>query len=180
MASADPYVGQIELFGFGFAPRGWAFCNGQLLSIADNSTLFELIGTIYGGDGQNTFALPNLNGRVALGVGAGPGLSTVVLGETGGTETATLVAANVPAHSHTLAAQSSRGRTSATGTNVVLAQVAEDDGTPARSYSSTAPNTTLSSASIGSVGSSQPVDIRNPYLGLQYAISLFGIYPSPA
>ncbi len=180
MASTDPYIGQIELFGFNFAPLGWAFCDGQLLSIADNSALFTLIGTIYGGDGLNTFALPNLNGRVALGVGTGPGLSTVVLGQTGGTEAVTLLAANLPAHRHTLAAQSGRGNTSATGTTVVLAQVAEDDGTPARHYASTLPNTTLSSASISSVGSSQAVDIRNPYLGLQYAIALFGFYPSPA
>lgn len=180
MASTDPYIGQIELFGFNFAPLGWAFCDGQLLSIADNSSLFALIGIIYGGDGQTTFALPNLNGRMAVGVGSGSSLSTIALGESGGVETVTLLAANLPAHSHTLAAQSATGSTSAAGTTVVLAQVAEDDGTPARYYSSTAPNTTLSSASIGSVGGGQPVDIRNPYLGLQYAIALFGFFPSPA
>jgi microcystin-dependent protein len=180
MASADPYVGQIELFGSNFPPNGWALCDGQLLQISENDVLFALIGTIYGGDGQNTFALPNLNSRVALGVGTGPGLSAVAQGQTGGTESVTLVAANVPAHSHSLAAQSSRGDSIAPGNTLVPAQVVENDGTPARSYSSTAPNTTLSSASIGSVGSSAAVDIRNPYLGLLYAISLFGIFPTQA
>jgi microcystin-dependent protein len=179
MPSAQPFIGQIELFGSNFPPSGWALCNGQLLVISENDTLFQLIGTTYGGDGQNTFALPNLNSRMALGVGTGQGLSTVTQGQLGGTESVALVAANVPAHSHPLAAQSGRSSTSETGSTVALAQMAEDDGTPARSYSSTAPDTTLSSASIGSVGSSQAVDIRNPYLGLQYAISLFGIFPSP-
>lgn len=180
MASVQPFIGQIELFGGNFAVQGWAFCNGQLLDIATYNTLFALIGTTYGGDGQTTFALPNLNGRMAVGVGTGPGLSNVIQGQLGGAESVTLVAANLPAHSHSLAAQSSRGDSIAPGPTLVPAQVAEHDGTPARSYSSTAPNTTLSSASIGSVGTSQAVDIRNPYLGLNYIIALVGIFPSPA
>ena len=177
MASYEPFIGQIELFGGNFAPRDWAFCDGRLLSIANYSTLFSLIGTIYGGDGQSTFGLPNLNGRMAVGEGAGPGLSTVLLGQSDGAENVTLVAANLPAHTHTLAAQSGRGNTSVPGSTVALAQVAEDDGTPARSYS-TAPNTTLSSASIGSAGSNTQVSIRNPYLGLNYIIALEGNFPS--
>jgi microcystin-dependent protein len=177
MPSANPFIGQIELFGGNFAIQGWAFCNGQLLNIADYDALFALIGTTYGGDGQNTFALPNLNSRMAVGVGTGPGLSTVTQGQSGGTESVTLVAANVPAHSHSLAAQSGRGDSISPGSTLVPAQVVENDGTPTRSYSSTAPDTTLSSASIGSVGSSQAVDTRNPYLGLNYIIALQGIFP---
>jgi microcystin-dependent protein len=178
MSSIQPFIGQIELFGGNFAPQNFAFCNGQLLSIADNDALFALIGTIYGGDGQNTFALPNLNGRMAVGTGTGPGLSAITPGQSGGVENVTLLATNLPAHTHTLAAHNGVGNTSAPGTSVVPAQVAEDDGTPARSYSSTAPNTSLSSTSIGSAGSSSPVGIRNPYLGLNYIIAIQGIFPS--
>ncbi len=178
MASYDPFLGQIELFGFNFPAVGWTPCDGRLLDIATYDALFSLLGTMYGGDGQTTFAVPNLNGRVALGVGTGPGLSSVVQGQTGGAETATLAAAHLPAHSHALAAQSGAGSTSLPGTGVVLAQVAEDDGTPARSYSSAAPNTSLSSASVGNTGGGQPTGIRNPFLALNYAIAHFGIYPS--
>jgi microcystin-dependent protein len=130
MPSANPFIGQIELFGGNFAIQGWAFCNGQLLNIADYDALFALIGTTYGGDGQNTFALPNLNSRMAVGVGTGPGLSTVTQGQSGGTESVTLVAANVPAHSHSLAAQSGRGDSISPGSTLVPAQVVENDGTP--------------------------------------------------
>jgi microcystin-dependent protein len=178
MNAYTPFLGQIELFGYNFVTGNWALCNGQLLLIADHNALFSLIGTTYGGDGQTTFAVPDLRGRVAVGVGTGAGLSAVTLGQTNGAETATMLTANLPAHSHSLAAQSGIGSTSVPGTTVALAQVAEDDGTPARSYSSAAADTTLSSASIGNTGGGQPMSIRNPYLGLQYAISLQGIYPS--
>jgi microcystin-dependent protein len=175
----EPFIGQIELFGFNNPPFGWAFCDGQLMSIADNNALFALLGTTYGGNGTTTFALPNLNGRVALGTGTGAGLSAVTQGETGGAETATLATANLPAHSHSLAAQSGAGTTSVPGPLLGLAQVVEDDGTPARSYSSAAANTSLASASVGGpTGGGQAMGILNPYLGLQYAISLQGIYPS--
>jgi microcystin-dependent protein len=177
MASVQPFIGQIELFGFGFTPRGWTACNGQLLFIADNNALFALLGTQYGGDGQNTFGVPNLNGRVAVGVGTGPGLSSVAQGQMGGAESVTLAAANLPAHSHTLAAQSGRGNTSLTGTSTVLALTAEDDGTPTRKYSSAGLNTALSSTSVGNSGGGQALSVRNPYLGMQYAIALEGIFP---
>ncbi len=178
MNAYTPFIGQIELFGYSSVTAGWALCNGQLLLIADYDALFALIGTTYGGDGQTTFAVPDLRGRVAVGVGTGAGMSAVTQGQTGGAESVTMVTANLPAHSHSLAAQSGAGSTSVPGTTAALAQVAEDDGTPARSYSSAAADTTLSSASIGNTGGGQAMSIRNPYLGLQYAISLQGIYPS--
>jgi microcystin-dependent protein len=178
MATETPYIGQIELFGFNFPPRGWAPCNGQLLAIANDAALFSLLGTMYGGDGVTTFALPNLNRRVAVGIGTGPGLSPITQGQVDGAEFVTLSIATMPGHSHTLNAQSGVGTTSVPGTSTVLAQVAEEDGTPARSYSSAAVSTTLSANSVGTAGSGLPVPIRNPYLGLQYAIAIEGIYPS--
>src|SRR3954466_13993392 len=99
---ATPFIGQISLFGGNFAPRGWAFCNGQLLAISQNTALFSILGTTYGGNGQTTFALPNLRGRMAIGAGTGPGLGAVQLGEQGGTSSVTLTLSNLPAHAHTI------------------------------------------------------------------------------
>src|SRR5437868_3362158 len=113
---SQPFVGEIRMFGGNFAPAGWAFCNGQLLAISENDTLFNLIGTTYGGDGQNTFALPDLRGRVPVHMGQGPGLSNYIIGQNGGVETVTVTIAQIPQHTHPAMAQSEPGnQTSPTG-----------------------------------------------------------------
>jgi microcystin-dependent protein len=173
---ADVFIGNIVLFGFNFEPRGYAFCDGRLLSIAQNTALFSLLGTTYGGNGTTNFALPDLRGRAAIGYGQGAGLSDVSRGEQGGVESQALLGANLPAHTHALNVQSGQGTTS-TPTGAALAQTTLDDGTPINSYSSAAPNTTLASASIGS-SAGTPLPIRNPYLGMNYVICLQGVFPA--
>jgi microcystin-dependent protein len=175
----DPFIGQVMLVGFNFAPRGWAFCHGQLLSIGQNSALFSLLGTIYGGNGQTTFALPDLRSRVPVGMGQGSGLTNITQGEVSGSESVTLLAGNLPAHTHTLNVHNGAGTASVPVAGVALAQSVVDDGTPIRSYSSAAPNTTLAATSIGnSAGGSQAVGIRNPYVGMNFIIALQGVFPS--
>jgi len=164
---AQPYVGEIRMFAGNFAPAGWMFCEGQLLPISEYETLFNLIGTTYGGDGQSTFALPDLRGRLPLHQGNG-----FVLAETGGAETITLTVSQIPAHSHAFLASNNNAAT-ATATNNVLAQI--PSYTP---YIQASPNSALASVSIGSVGGSQPHDNFQPYLCVDFIISLFGIFPS--
>jgi microcystin-dependent protein len=174
----DPFIGQIDLVGFNFAPRGWALCNGQLLPIAQNTALFSLLGTTYGGNGTTNFALPDLRGRVPVGQGTGSSLSNVALGEQDGRESVTLISNQIPPHTHALSVSSDPGTTSVPANNTVLAQTLLDDGTPLRAYSSSAPNTTLAASSVANTGGGQPLPIRNPYLGLNYIIALQGIFPS--
>jgi microcystin-dependent protein len=163
---ASPFLGEIRLLGFTFAPRGWAFCNGQLLQIAQNSALFALLGTTYGGNGQTTFALPNLQGRVPVGTGTGAGLSTVVLGQVWGTETVALTTAEMPIHNHAIQASSGRATTNRpTG----AFQAAGN------SYSLTAGVAAGPSAIAGS-GQAHP-NVQ-PSLGMNFAIALQGIFPS--
>jgi microcystin-dependent protein len=166
---AQPYVGEIRIFAGNFAPAGWMFCEGQLLPISENETLFQLIGTTYGGDGQSTFALPDLRGRIPLHQGNG-----FTLAETGGVETVALTVSQIPAHSHTPIA-SGNNASSANAQGNVLAQ------TPSYTpyISGFIPNTPLNPASVGSDGGSQPHDNFQPYLCLDFIISLFGIFPSP-
>jgi microcystin-dependent protein len=175
---AQDFIGSITLLAFNFPPRGYAFCNGQTLPIAQNIALFSLIGTTYGGNGQTTFALPDLRGRAATGFGQGPGLSDVQIGEKSGFESVALQSTQIPSHTHALNAQSGLGTTGAPGTGMALAQTVVDDGTPLRSYSSAAANTTLASTSIGSTGVGQALFIRNPYLGMNYCICTQGVFPS--
>ena len=165
---SDPFIGQIALFPYNFAPRGWAFCNGQLLSIAQNTALFSLLGTTFGGNGQTTFALPDLRGRAAMSSGQAPGLAPYVLGEQGGTETVTLSTAQVPAHTHTVMA-SQNDATASSPTNTVPAG--------GGAYG-TALNTSMNPNMVQPVGGSQPHENRPPYLVLNYCIALEGIYPS--
>jgi microcystin-dependent protein len=173
------FIGNVMLVAFPFAPKGWAACNGQLLPINQNQALFSLLGTQYGGNGTTTFALPDLRSRVPVGMGQGPGLANIQIGQTAGVESVTVLAANIPAHTHTLNGQSGTGTTSVPGPGTVLARTVVDDGTGVVSYSSTAPNTALAAASISATtGGSTPVGIRNPYLGLQYIICVSGIFPS--
>lgn len=160
------------MFGGNFAPRGWAFCNGQILPIAQNTALFSLLGTTYGGNGQTTFALPDLQGRYAMHWGNGPGLTPRTIGEAAGTESVTLVAPQLPAHNHTLSA-------SAEGT--------ADQGRPGKNtlattstpiYTAAAPDTPMNASSIGSAGGSQPHDNMAPFQCVSFIIALEGIYPS--
>ncbi len=166
---AQPYVGEIRLFAGNFAPAGWMFCDGSLLPISEYETLFNLIGTTYGGDGQSTFALPDLRGRVPLHFGNG-----FTLAETGGVETVTLTVSQIPAHAHPfLASQSAASTSSPAG--AVPATAAAATITP---YGTDAPLVPLSPTAMTSTGGSQPHDNFQPYLCVSFIISLFGIFPS--
>jgi microcystin-dependent protein len=167
---AQPYVGEIRMFAGNFAPAGWMFCEGQLLPISENETLFNLIGTTYGGDGQETFALPDLRGRLPMHQGNG-----FILAETGGAEEITLTVQQIPAHSHPLLATLNAG-TQNQVTNNLLAQSPTQNAFP---YGTDVPPATLNPASISPVGGSQPHTNFQPYLCVDFIISLFGIFPSP-
>lgn len=162
-----PYVGEIRMFAGNFAPVGWAFCQGQILDIASNDVLFNLIGTTYGGDGQTTFALPNLASRVPVHVG--PGFAQ---GQSGGEESVTLSVSQIPAHSHVPLCNSAAG-TNASPQNDVWAAL------DSNVYSDVAPTVTMAPAALGSAGGSQPHDNMVPFLVINFIISLFGVFPSP-
>jgi microcystin-dependent protein len=168
---AQPYVGEIRMFAGNFPPSGWMFCEGQLLPISENETLFQLIGTTYGGDGQSTFALPDLRGRVPIHMGNG-----FILAETGGAEEITLTVQQIPAHSHPMLASIDAASTTAPGPSVVLARALAATITP---YGTDNPSTTMSPQMVSSVGGSQPHTNFQPYLCVDFIISLFGIFPSP-
>src|SRR5262245_47167428 len=167
---AQPYVGEIRMFAGNFAPAGWMFCEGQLLPISENETLFNLIGTTYGGDGQSTFALPDLRGRIPIHQGSG-----FILAETGGVEEVTLTVQQIAAHAHA-ALGSSATATSSDPTNNIPARITTAGVFP---YGTDNPLTPLSPNAIGSVGGSQPHTNFQPYLCVNFIISLFGIFPSP-
>jgi microcystin-dependent protein len=168
---AQPYVGEIRMFGGNFAPAGWMFCEGQLLPISENETLFNLVGTTYGGDGQSTFALPDLRGRLPVHMGNG-----FVLAETGGVEQVTLTVNQIPAHNHAFLATTNPVSSAAPSGNVVPGRTALATITP---YGSDAPIVATSPAAISPVGGSQPHSNFQPYLCISFIISLFGIFPSP-
>ena len=169
---AQPYVGEIRMFGGNFAPAGWMFCEGSLLPISENETLFQLIGTTYGGDGQSTFGLPDLRGRVPVHMGQGPGLSSYVLAQTGGVESVTLTTNQTPIHSHTPAASNTGGSDSPA--NNFWGNTAT--GKP---YSAAPPAVQMNAGTITPTGGSQPHENMIPFLCVSYIISLFGIFPSP-
>lgn len=168
---AQPYVGEIRMFAGNFAPAGWMFCEGQLLPISENETLFQLIGTTYGGDGQSTFALPDLRGRIPIHQGNG-----FILAETGGAEEITLTVQQIPAHSHPALATANLAAGTSPSNTSVLGNAALPTITP---YGTDAPLASLLPQSIGSVGGSQPHTNFQPYLCVDFIISLFGIFPSP-
>ena len=171
---SNPYIGEIRLFGGNFAPAGWAFCDGQLLPIADNDALFTLIGTTYGGDGQVTFALPDLRGRVPIHMGQGPGISqNYQLAESVGVETVTLTVQQIPIHSHQALCHSGGSNNTANPQNAVwnVSDVVQ--------YTSLAPNGSMHVSTVSQVGGSQPHENMAPYMGIYYIISLFGVFPSP-
>jgi microcystin-dependent protein len=172
----DPiYIGSIFLFAGNFAPKNFAFCDGSILSIANNTALFSLLGTTYGGNGTTTFALPDLRGRVAVGVGTLPGGQSWALGEAQGTNTVTLTSQNLAAHNHTINASTAQGA-DVVPTQGVLAEF----GTslpPAGPYTQGAPNAQMSASAVMSSGYGSPVGIMQPYTGLNYIIALYGVYP---
>lgn len=170
----DPLIGEIIMFAGTFAPRGWAFCNGQLLSIAQNSALFSILGTTYGGDGITTFALPDLRGRVAIQPGTGPGLSNYVLGERAGTESNTLTISQLPAHNHMLMGSSQTANQAGPGGHTLAT---EPTGSTAI-YNSAAPDQALNATSISATGGNLPVNNIQPFLCVNFIIAVEGIYPS--
>ena len=165
---AQPYVGEIRIFAGNFAPAGWMFCEGQLLAISENETLFQLIGTTYGGDGQSTFALPDLRGRLPIHQGDG-----FILAENGGAEEITLTVNQMPAHSHALLATSSPGALNAPAGNLTAESAA------VKVYLADSPGAGLHQNAVAPTGGSQPHTNFQPYLCLNFIISLFGIFPSP-
>ncbi len=173
----DSYIGMIALFGFNFQPVGWAFCDGRLLQISQFDVLFSLLGTTYGGDGQTTFALPDLRGRLALGQGQGAGLSNYVEGQMGGTETVGLTTATMPAHNHPVLATPEQGNTSSPA-NAFLAVPSESD-TEYKLVPSDGSKVTMNAGMVGLSGTGpQPFGIVQPVLGTNYCICLEGVYPS--
>ena len=173
----EPLLGEIKMFGGNFEPRGWAFCNGQLLPIAQNTALFSLLGTTYGGNGQTTFALPDLRGRAPLHFGTGPGLTPKDLGELAGSENVTLIASQMPAHNHQLTASNQPGGTD-DPTNTVPAKAFDQNAGNVNAYVATAPNVAMNPTAMSVAGSSQPHDNMQPYLAVNFIIALEGVFPS--
>ena len=176
---SSPFVAQITMFPFNFAPNGWAQCQGQLLPISQNTALFSLLGTNFGGDGRSTFGLPNLQGLAAVNAGQGPGLSPYSIGETSGSETVTLLQTEIPSHPHTLMATTNPGTTiSASGNQLAKAFGGGKQASYTGTYLSTnAPATPLSGFALTQTGGSQPHDNMQPYLTLTFCIAMQGVYP---
>jgi len=175
----DNFLGEVRIFAGTFAPKGWAFCDGQLVPLSQNTALFSLLGTTYGGDGRTTFALPNLNGKVPIGAGQGPGLTTRYQGETGGQDNVTLQQTEMPAHSHTVTA----GTIAIPGNSGTGNQDTPENGYPAtntKSYSATTSGTMsipVNSVLLSATGGGQPHNNLQPYLVVRYIIALQGIFP---
>jgi len=165
---AQPYVGEIRMFAGNFAPAGWMFCEGQLLPISENETLFQLIGTTYGGDGESTFALPDLRGRIPIHQGNG-----FILAETGGAEEITLTVQQIPAHSHPFLASAGPGNLNTPGGNLTAESAA------VKIYFDDTPTAAMNASAVTPVGGSQPHTNFQPYLCVNFIISLFGLFPSP-
>lgn len=165
---AQPYVGEIRIFAGNFAPAGWMFCEGQLLPISENETLFQLIGTTYGGDGESTFALPDMRGRLPIHQGNG-----FILAETGGAEEITLTISQIPIHTHALLGNTGNGSQASPANNVLASSVVMSP------YASETPASQMAPSSISPVGGNQPHTNFQPYLCVNFIISLFGIFPSP-
>src|SRR5215217_6146461 len=169
---ADPFVAEIRIFPFNFAPKGWAWCDGQLLPLSQNTALFSLLGTTYGGDGKSNFALPDLQGRAPMHPGQGPGLSLHDLGETGGSETVTLLESEIPAHSHAMAVSRADGGSRTPATQLFAAGIG---GVVA--YAPPNNLTQLNPAAIAPAGGDQPHNNLQPYLTFYFCIALQGVFP---
>jgi microcystin-dependent protein len=174
MTMSSPYVGEIRMFGGSFAPVGWALCQGQTIAISQNDTLFNLIGTTYGGDGQSTFDLPNLAGRVPVHQGQGPGISQqYIIGETGGVESVTLTTNQMPNHNHAfIASTHAQDKPSPAGAIYATAE-------SATIFFAGTPDVSLNAASVQPQGGNQPHENMQPFLVVTFIISLYGIYPTP-
>jgi microcystin-dependent protein len=168
---ADPFVAEIRIFPFNFAPRGWAWCDGQLLPIAQNTALFSLLGTTYGGDGRSNFALPNLQGRAPMQPGQGPGLSVRSLGGQGGVETVTLLESEIPSHTHQLLASLDDADLAIPSPGRSLAKASTN------LYATGAPNVSMASEALGINGGSQPHNNMMPYLTFYFCIAMQGAFP---
>jgi microcystin-dependent protein len=169
---SDQFLAEIRIFPFNFAPRGWLQCNGQILSISQNTALFSLLGTTYGGDGRTNFALPNFQGNVPVHQGNGAGLSPYILGQTGGSATVTLLANQIPSHNHSFSGDPTAKKELSNVANAAPAGA----GSPA--YSTAAPNTTMSPAMLNPGGAAVPHDNMQPYLALNFCIATTGIFPA--
>ena len=169
----EPIIGEIRMFAGNFAPYGWAFCQGQILPIAQNTALFSLLGTTYGGDGRTTFALPDLRGRVPVGFGQGPGLSNRVIGEQFGSELVTLNINQMPSHNHTVNAVTTEGNQ-----NLPTNSLPANTKTLDKEYSDANANTTMKATMVNYSGGNQPFSVMQPSLGMNYIICIYGIYPS--
>lgn len=167
----DPYIGEIRIFAGSYAPSGWAFCQGQLMPIVQNTALFSIIGTYYGGDGKTTFALPNLQSRAPMHQGAGPGLTARTISETDGVNTVTLLESQIPAHNHVPNCQSDDNETSPVG------GVWASTGARGKKLYATTPDTPMNPQAIGVTGGSQPHNNMQPYLAMNYIIALEGVFP---
>jgi microcystin-dependent protein len=168
---ADPFVAEIRIFPFNFPPRGWAWCDGQLLPLSQNTALFSLLGTTYGGDGRSTFALPDLLGRAPMHPGQGPGLSLHDLGETGGSETVTLLESEIPAHTHAFRVSSQLGLENSPQSQ----NLAQGDGI--NLYATPGPLVAMADAVLTSAGGDQPHNNLMPYLTIYFCIALQGVFP---
>ncbi len=168
---ADPFVAEVRIFPFNFAPTGWAFCNGQLLPISQNTALFSLLGTFYGGNGQSTFALPDMIGNAAMHQGQGPGLSQHFLGEFSGSPTVTLLTSEIPLHPHTMRAVNDIADINQPGGN----GMARSSG--AAVYGTTGAVTPMGPTTLAPAGGDQPHNNRQPYLALNFCIALQGVFP---
>ena len=176
---STPYVGEIRTFGFNFPPKGWAFCNGQLLPINQNQALFSILGTTYGGNGQTNFALPNLQGCAAVNAGQGLGLSGYALGEVAGTQTVTLLQQQMPQHNHLWAANSAAGDQPSPLGNFLAGAVVVSDHVPVKTYAAPGGATVpLAANMLTSLSGNQPHSNMQPYLVVNYCIALQGIFPS--
>jgi microcystin-dependent protein len=173
---ADPFVAEIRIFGFNFAPTGWAMCNGQLMPISQNTALFSLLGTTYGGDGKSTFALPDLQGNVPMHPGQGPGLQLHDLGEMSGSQAVTLLLSEIPAHAHFVGRGSDQAGDSVTPTNSVWATSPAGRGTAALYHEAPATGP-MQPNSLNPTGGGLPHNNMQPYLTLNFCIALQGVFP---
>jgi microcystin-dependent protein len=173
---ADPFVAEIRIFPFNFAPKGWAFCDGQLLPLSQNTALFSLLGTTYGGNGKSNFALPDLPGNAPMHPGQGPGLSLHDLGETGGSETVSLLESEIPSHGHGLRAAAAPGADDDPSPSVALAQGTRG-ATPYAAATGSTPLEALSTYALAPAGGDQPHNNMQPYLTLNFCIALQGVFP---
>jgi len=171
---ADPFVAEIRIFPFNFAPKGWAWCDGQLIPLSQNTALFSLLGTTYGGNGKSNFALPDLQGRVPMHPGQGPGLSLHDLGETGGSETVTLLESEMPAHAHTMQANAAAADLQGPDPARVLARAS---GASAYQSNSSANLVAMAREALSPAGGDQPHNNLQPYVTFYFCIALQGVYP---